>query len=307
MYMVLERLKCRTVRKSTAKNYLSVWRHFNKFIIRLDYRPLKWEDRVALFCAYLIQKGLQSSTIKSYISAIKKILKDDGYIWDDKQGLLSSLTQACKLQNDKIKCRLPIQRGLLNLLLFELQRVLSPSQNYLLVLYRALFALAYYGLMRIGELAEGDHSVKAGNIEVALNKYKIKVILYTSKTHGQGSYPQKIKIQALDQYFSRDARRYRVFCPFLLVHQFLVLRGGFELASENLFLFRDGSKVFPHHVRTILRQCINNLGLDGNLYDCHSFRIGKTCDMFKDNIPFHKILAAGRWHSNAIYRYLRSV
>ena len=118
MFSLIERLKARTVRSTTAKNYLSIWRHFNKFIIRLDYKPKSWEDRVAIFCAYLIQKGLQSSTIKSYISAIKAVLRDDGYSWDEQRGVLSSLTQACKLQNDRIKCRLLIQKGLLKLIFF---------------------------------------------------------------------------------------------------------------------------------------------------------------------------------------------
>ena len=248
MFRLIDKLKCKTVRDTTSQNYLSIWRHFNKFIIRLDFKPDRWEDRVAIFCAYLIQKGLQSSTIKSYISAIKSVLRDDGYEWNEKRGLLSSLTQACKLKNDQVKCRLPIQRGLLNLLFFELQRVL-PSQSYLVSLYRALFALAYFGLMRIGELtaAPGMHAVKACNTHMGINKNKIKLVLYTSKTHGKGSYPQTIKIQALNNYFSSHVQRARVFCPFQLVNQYLQIRSTFGTVEQNLFLFQDGSAVLPQH------------------------------------------------------------
>ena len=263
---------------------------------------------MALFCAYLIQKGIQFSTIKSYISAIKSVLRDDGYAWNAQKGLLSSLIQVCKLQNDKVKCRLPIQRGLLDMFLFEVHR-LFPSQIYLIILYRALFALAYYGMMRIGELTQGPgkHAVKACNVHMGDNKNKIKLVLYTSKTHGQGSYPQKIKIQASGNYFPKEMSRNRNFCPFKLVHDYLLVRGGYHDANDNFFVFRDGSVVYPHHVRNVLRTCLNNLGLKGELYDCHSFRIGRTCDMAKDNINFQKICAAGRWRSNAVYRYLRQI
>ena len=52
----------------------------------------------------------------------------------------------------------------------------------------------YYGLMRVGEVSQGDHPVKARDIHAATNKDKILVILRSSKTHGKSTYPQKIKI-----------------------------------------------------------------------------------------------------------------
>ena len=71
-------------RQSTKENYLAIWRHFNKFLIKLDRRPPLWEDRVSLFSAYLIEhRKVQSSTLRSYISAIKRILTDDGYEWNN--------------------------------------------------------------------------------------------------------------------------------------------------------------------------------------------------------------------------------
>ena len=85
-------------------------------------KPKLWEDRTTLFIGHLIDKGIQSSTIKSYVSAIKKTLVDDDYEWQDNRVLLGSLTRACKLVNDRVKTRLPVQRGLLDLLLFEIQR-----------------------------------------------------------------------------------------------------------------------------------------------------------------------------------------
>ena len=78
MNLILRNLLANHDRESTKKNYLSIWRQFNGFLIRLDKKPKQWEDRVALFLAFQVEKGAQSATIKSYTSAIKSVLKDDG-------------------------------------------------------------------------------------------------------------------------------------------------------------------------------------------------------------------------------------
>ena len=197
MEHLLESLKCKSTRASTQKKYHEIWMKFNKFIISLDRRPALWENHVALYCAFLVEKGNKSTTIRTYISAIKKILKEDGYDWNDQIVLLNSLTKACRILNDKVKTRLPIQMGLFELLLFELDRVLS-GQNYVVLLYHTLFSLAYYGLMRISELAVdklSNHYIHAKNIHVGLNKNKILLVLYSLKTHSLESRPQKIKIE----------------------------------------------------------------------------------------------------------------
>ena len=95
MNNIIERLKSRRVRQSTAENYLTIWRLFNKFVLRLDRRPPSWEDKDTLLYAYLIDKGYQSSTVKSYMSAIKSVLQDDGYSWSENKVLISALTRAC--------------------------------------------------------------------------------------------------------------------------------------------------------------------------------------------------------------------
>ena len=109
--------------------------------------------------------------MKSYISAIKAVLKLDGYDWNDSKILFEVLVKACKLENDSVRRRLPIQIGLLELLLFELQRLYS-GQPYLEKLYQAIFSFMYYGLMRIGEVVQGSHTLKAKDIHIGHNKDK---------------------------------------------------------------------------------------------------------------------------------------
>ena len=92
MELVVQKLLGQQNRPSTVKNYLNIWRNFNNFVMNLDVMPKKWETRTTLYIAYLIEEGKQSSSIKSYVSAIKKMLVSDGYPWQDKEVLLNSLT-----------------------------------------------------------------------------------------------------------------------------------------------------------------------------------------------------------------------
>ena len=301
MYNIIDKLKSKRVRSSTSKNYLNIWRIFNKFLIRLDNKPGSWEERIYLFAAYLIDRGNKSNTIASYISAVKGVLKDDGYEWDENKALLSTLTRACKLVNDVVKVRLPIQKRLLELILFENQRILA-GQPFLAVLFEAIFCLGYYGLMRIGELTEGDHPIKAKDVHIAMNKNKILIVLYSSKTHSISNYPQQIKIEALVN------RNKSFFCPFMAVRNYLQERGAqYENNAENFFVFRDKTPVKPVHVRNNLNACISSLGLNPKDYNTMSFRSGRASDMAKSGrFSIDQIKTAGRWKSGAVYRYLRN-
>ena len=287
---VLERLKNKQTRDSTANNYLSIWRHLNRFLISLDSRQnMSWEDRTALFGAYLVDGGVQSSTLKSDFSTIKHILRQDGYIWNDQKLLLSALVRSCRPENDCVKVRLPIQKRLLEMLLFELGRKFD-TQPYLEIMYKALFCLSYYGMLRVGEATLGDHTLKACNIHVGGNKDKLLMVLYTSKTHGKESGPQKIKIAA-----SPTKRKdVRFFCPFKAVITFMGIRGTYQNDKEPFFIFKDGSAVKPFQLRNVLRSLLDTVNLNSQLYDVHSFRIGRTCDLEKFGYSVDQIKAMGK-------------
>ena len=305
MERIVEQLKNKQHRDSTAKTYLSVWRQFNNFVISLDRKPALWEDRVTLFIAYLVEKGMQSVTIKSYVSAIKKTLTMDGYNWDDKLVLVRSLVRACRIVNDTVTTRLPIQCSLLEVLLFELQRYFtSKKQGYLEILYQTMFAICYYGMMRIGEVTRSPHVLKACNVHLATNKDKLLLILHSSKTHDEGSRPQKIKITS-NRKEKTGNYAHQHFCPFKLMRKYMELRGGYRDTKEQFFVFRDLSPVTPQQARLILNTMIQHLNLNSRLYGMHSFRIGRTTDLTKFNYSIEEIKVMGRWRSNVVFKYIR--
>ena len=296
---------CSTTRESTKANYLGIWRSFNNFIIRLDYKPKFWEDRVALYAAYLINTGIQSATLKSYISGIKHILKYIGYKWSDQQAELSSLTKACRIRNDVPWMRLPIHLCLLELLLFEISRMYD-QQPYLKCLYHTIFLLAYYGLFRIGELVQGKHQIKAKDFHLGVNKKKILVVLHSSKTHGKESRLQQVKITSNDQS-NCASRRKLFFCPFISAGKYLTLRGNYFDNSDPFFIFRDNTTVQPWHVCKVLNKTLQMINLNHTLYGTQSFRIGRASDMMKHGASIEQIKQAGCWKSNAVYKYIKNI
>ena len=302
--LIARKLMAQQHRNSTAKNYLGVWRQFNDFVISLDRKPDLSEDRTSLFIGYLINKGTQSSTIKSYVSAIKKTLVIDGYDWNDNIVLVRSLAKACRIINDKVKTRLPIHCALLEMILFEVQRIfMVKKQWYLEIMYKTLFVVSYYGMMRVGEVTFSQHVLKVANVHLAKNKPKLLLVLYSSKTHDESNRPQKIKIMAnkierTGHYFNKH------FCPFGLMRKFISMRGSY-LHDQQFFIFSDGSPVLPDHARKVLKLVLSNLGLDHSLYGMHSFRIGRTTDLIRFGYTIDEVKLLGRWKSNVIFKYIR--
>ena len=92
--------------------------------------------------------------------------------------------------------------------------------------------------------------------------------------------PQKIKIIE-NQDEESGFHRKKNFCPFQLVWQYFIARGGYDDIEEQFFIFRDGSPVKAEQARAVLKKAIINLGLDHKLYGFHSFRIGRTTDLIK--------------------------
>ena len=298
--MIIDKLKNDQHRNTTKKSYYNIWKGFNQFFVRLDEKPNSWEDRLILFVGHLIQKSRKSTTIRSYVSAIRAVLAADGITLNENKFLLSSLTRACKLTNDKVKIRLPIQKGMLSILVKEVDDYYSQkSQPFLATLYSAMFTAAFYGMLRVGEVTSGSHPIQARDVHIAANKCKILFILRSLKTHGKESKPQMVKISSLKE-FNVGA------CPFRRLKAYLAVRGGFKMEEEPFFIFADGSPVAPWNARSTLKKMIQRCNLPNNAYDFHSFRVGQATSLMNSGkYSVETIKKLGRWKSNAVFLYLR--
>ena len=296
-----------SIRDTTKKNYRSVWKQFNSFFIQLDEKPDTWEDRIVLFVGYLVDKNKRSQTVRSYISAIKNVLKNDGVYVNEDKILLKSLTRACRLKNDKVCTRLPIQKDLLRILLTgTVAHFNNEGQQYLAVVYKTLFCTAYFGLFRIGELTTGDHPIRVTDVQIADNKWKILFILRSSKTHGRDSKPQTVKITSRALNNAAGDSTGQTICPYMILKEYLAIRPKYKDVEEPFFVFRDRSAITPMNAMQVLCLILKQKGFNDKLYGTHGFRSGRALDLLRMNVPLPVIRILGRWQSNAVYTCLKS-
>ena len=308
---IVNDLKTHRHRGSTKRNYYVVWKLFNKFFLHLDKKPCKWEDRLVLFVGYLIDQNKQSSTVKSYISAIRAVLRNIGIKLECDQFLLNSLTRACKLENDRVRTRLPIHRDMLEVLLKTTKKhFMKLGQPYLATLYQAIFSTAYFGLFRIGELTSGEHPVLAKDVYVGTNKRKMLFILHTSKTHGKGSKPQSIKITSTSKekiHKDNNSKQPKqgMYCPYTLLSKYSKARIQRATDTEPFFVFRDRTPVTPSQAQSALKTISKLAKFKPSAYSFHSLRMGRSSDLLKLGVSVETIKKIGRWKSNAVFKYLK--
>lgn len=142
------------------------------------------------------------------------------------------------------------------------------GQFYLVSMYTALFSTTYFGLFRVGELADSEHSVKTCDVHIGTNKNKVLFVLRSSKTHCKSMEPQIIKICSNS---NRSARRNDShLCPFYLLRVYLSKRSNYKSLQENFFIFKDGSPVRSYIFRQTLKDMIKLAGFGPYYYSTHS-------------------------------------
>ena len=219
--------------------------------------------------------------------------------------LLSSLTQACKLNNDTVRTHLLIRKNLLTVLIGSLNKFYTTPQPYLTVMYKVLLGTAYYGLFRVGELTSSPHVVKAVDVRIGLNKNKLMFVLHTSKTHTGGDKPQIIKINSVkkdnnDNKYGNLSQHLPSICPFTLLKDYLKLRKKYKDEKEQFFVFRDRTPVTQ-----LLKKLLQFNNINQAFYSTHALRSGRSSDLLEIGVSVETIRKLGRWRSNAVYTYLR--
>ena len=231
-----------------------------------------------LYVSYLIETNKQSTTIHSFVSAIRAILKIEEIKLQEDQFLIILLTRACRMVNDKVRLRLPIKKGMLTVLLNQVARDLS-EQPYLLALYQALFSTTYFGLLRVGEVTASDHPILVKDVHLGQNKKKVLFVLHHSKTHDESVQPQMVKVSSTPK---KKCKSYSdMYCPYKLLKTYICARGAARSHMEQFFVFSDGSRVSASQFRHKLKTTLCRSGFDHKVYDCHSFRIGRCGDLLK--------------------------
>lgn len=289
------------LQQTSSYTYHLVWRQFLNFLGGFKNLPELWEQKMVMFAAHLGNEGCQPGTVSSYMSAIRYKLRKDGVDIPDKNFEIASIIRTCKMKNNRVFYRCGITKPMMKDLLLALKRTLKDKgQEYLFYMYRAVFLTAYYGMFRIGEIAQGPHTMKFCDVKQSSNKNKYLVILRSSKTHGKGDFPHTVNIPQVVDVEEENM----LFDPFQALNDYKLRRPRTD-DQQNFFVFRDGTPLKCNTLRRMLYRILAAANYNKEIFDFHSWRVGRASDLLRSGIPFHLVKKWGNWKSDSILKYFK--
>ena len=250
------------------------------------------QNKMLFFISFLSLKGLAAATITTYVSAVGYIHKILNLPSPTDSFLVQKVLASVNRISPSLDSRLPITLIILHQLIQAVPSVISSPYHIQLV--KAMFLIAFYGLMRVGEIAYSSTSknptISMSEIEISPNHLIIKILHFK---HNKSGRPLEILIKR-----QPDSQ----FCPVVNLCQYLKVRG---LTPGPVFIFPDGKVVPRTFFSTKLKHCLNFLGLSPVLYQSHSFRIGSASLLASMGLSDSQIRLLGRWKSDAFKKYIR--
>lgn len=246
------------------------------------------------FVAHLSAQGVAPSTVKSYLSGVSFKCKMDGHIDVTQFFLIKKMLNGMSRLTERVDSRLPITPDLL----FKIVRILPVvcHTSYEAVLFSAIFTLAFYAFLRVGELVVtkqgvAGHALLAHNVEVCDREKTLKIKLPHSKTDQEGKGVVLI-VQ----------RNGSGICPFHFIKLFLALRSQ---VPGVFFCHIGNNPVTRYQFSAVLSKSLRAIGVSTNRYKSHSFRVGAATLASMKGFTEEKIKELGRWESRAFKTYIR--
>ena len=251
---------------STRRVYASGQKRYLEFCRSGGLSPFPLsEDQLCTFVAYLMDEGLQHTSIKGYLSAIRRlqIVRGLGDPFAASWPLLEYTLKGLKLRQAKdkksrAKKRLPITPGILRKL-----REVWGKEAHLVdnIMLWAVCCMCFYGFLRSGEVTltsgrEFDPEADLSEGDVALddlvNPTVVRVHIKASKTDPfrQGFYV----------YLGATGND---LCPVAAVSAYLAVRGR---ESGPFFRFASGTALTREALVKQLRSALSQFDVDVSQY-----------------------------------------
>lgn len=284
--------------------YQRAWRRLTQFM-RSSALPLKLplpSASVALYCAYMEDRGFAAATVATDVSAFAFVHKLLRHPNPGSSFVVQSILSAMRKKSPP-DSRAPISRELLEKLIEQLSVRFGKTYNFFL--FRAIFCVAFFGFCRIGEVVKtttDGHALRLGDVQV--NSQEV-VLTFQSYKHSSSSAKATMRTSPG-----------RASCPVIAVGDYLAIRPKWVRShsravhpmgvgpSSHLFIHPDGAMVTAYQVTSLLKSLCVLLGEAGR-FDGHSFRIGATTHAAGTGRTALDIQSMGRWKSDAYRKYIR--
>ena len=246
------------------------------------------------FISHLHSQSLSPSTILPHVSAISYVHKICNVTDPTQQFLVRKILKGAQNLKKSSDSRLPITKPILLRILAALQHTVSDKNG--IILLRAIFLLAFHGFFRLGELVsrikESFHLVFQRNDINFQPNHGVQIILKHYKTM-RNNQPITIMLTPSADLSICQVQALRLYIT------------AFGHTSGPLFSFLSGHPVTHSFVTQQLKLALAFCDLNPAQYKGHSFRIGAATEAAKLGYSENYIQQLGRWHSNAIKRYIR--
>jgi hypothetical protein len=221
--------------------------------------PLKSQE-LAMFLTYLDIKGYAPASIISYNSAIGYVHRLAGLPDPTSVNLIQKILSALVKISPSVDSRLPITEVLLFRMVESLKFV--ENSDYTKSLLHAMFVIAFFGLMRIGEVTSDNINQTAIMLnQIQLDKHKVTITI--------SKFKHNIELQPFDIILYRQEQPQ--ICPVRVLSHYLKLRG---LQRGPHFVFANINPIPRYFFNRKLKECISFCGLDATCFKSHSMRIG---------------------------------
>ena len=283
--------------RSTVNGYSRAWGLFRIAMNKLNiaYRgnqdlPLT-EYHILLFIGALQEAGYAPTSMVTYVSALGFAHKFKGFADPTSSFKVQKVLAAAIRLRPSMDNRLPITLNILSRLNNSLQHTVDSP--YLRVLFKAMFIVSFFGLMRMGEVTQeksGEISLFSDQIVV----YNTHAVLKISHfKHNYSGTPFEIVLPR-----QQDTS----ICPVWALQNYFNLRG---LSFGPLFCYPNLTPISRELFSSTLKRTLQFCGLDTTVFQTHSFRTGAASYYASLGLNDEKIRMLGRWKTTAFRRYIR--
>ena len=305
-----------SIAQSTAKTYSTASSHVSKLETELGRQfswPLPTED-TNLLLTYLLDKGIQPNTVKSYLAGTRRLAMSKG---------VASPTPPSDLAKAILKGYENVSRNPVKAVAeathrpvtIPLLRLLGHAANkywkgevFDKQCFWVVCVVAFWGAFRIGELLCEDAKIFSPASDLlgsdVIHMSTSSIALWIRDPKVPKKFGDVVELWSTPQFADVD--------PFKAFSAYWEQRnhGGFSL-SLPLFLMSDSkiftNKVFNSTLKSLLSNYSMELELSINRWTGHSFRSGLPTLLQAAGFKEEDIKAWGRWASTVFQLYTKDI
>ena len=246
--------------------------------------PAAWpipDEQVRGFLA--VESLHSSSKTLMYVAALSYLSKLTG----NPDPLVDPITRCMVIG---LKCRAGILRDKYSPITIEVLRSLLGAlesvciTHFECLLFRALFTVAFFGALRVGEMVAKHRNVLQPELlylsDLQLMERRVVFCLRSSPV-GQERHVISLGLSGEPWV-----------CPVLAVRSYVTVRSQLE---GPLFLHSDNTAVTKREFLTVLRWALRLLGLCPEHYGVHSFWLGTALTAARWGYPGEDVTRLARW------------